>query len=149
MKPTKMLTILSLTLMTTVPVIAFTAAPAAANAPCSGLGAPIPNTRPTQYWNGCISATAGLNLRYHVGRGAPGPSTSDPWVMTLPYNTRVKIYCYLNGQYINGTPIWDAVGEFQEPGGLVSIFGPSPGAWDMATDAFIYTGSDAPVVPSC
>lgn len=52
MRATRMLTILSLALTMTVATVAFTAVPAVANAPCSGLSAPIPNTTPTQYWNG-------------------------------------------------------------------------------------------------
>lgn len=147
MKATRTLTALSLALAAALSTLAVTQAPAAATDPCSGLGAPIPNVTPTQYWNGCVRATAGLNVRFHVGTGYV--STSDPWVVTLPYNSRVKITCYLTGDTINGTSIWDAIGMYQVPGGSVTVFGPAPNAHDMATDAYIFTGSDAPVVPHC
>jgi len=60
------------------------------------------------------------------------PTTGAPIANVLLKNTAITIDCYVNGQTVNGTSIWDHV-----PGqGWVS-------------DSLVLTGSDNPVVPNC
>jgi hypothetical protein len=118
-----------------------------ATAPCSGVGTAIPGS--TLHWNGCVYATAGLRARSHSGTG---PVTgTEPILGTYPFGTKVYIYCYLTGASVTGpngpTTIWDAVSEFQPPGGAMNAYGPGPFA--VSSDAWIYTGSNDPVVPHC
>lgn len=118
------------------------ASPAGAAPPCSGVGTPIPGGSGT--WNGCVYATAGLNARSHHGVG--DVTFNDPVIYTYPYRTLVRIDCYFNGPSVNGSTIWDAVELYQVPGNS-TVF-----AWGgavVSSDAWIYTGSDNPVVPKC
>ncbi|KIZ19792.1 hypothetical protein [Streptomyces natalensis] len=65
-----------------------------------------------------------------------GPSTSHPVVRKLAGGSWVGIHCQRRGQRITGpygtTDIWDNIA----PGQYVS-------------DAYVHTGSDGPVAPSC
>ena len=89
---------------------------------------------------GVVIAQNGLNIRaLRVGQT---PSTSLPVVGHLAYNQVVTIRCYYTGQTITGpygpTNIWD------------SIIGYQTNNYDgVASDAWIYTGSNTPQVPAC
>ncbi|MFF4955302.1 SH3 domain-containing protein [Streptomyces chattanoogensis] len=65
-----------------------------------------------------------------------GPSTTAPVVGKLAPGSWIQIRCQRRGQRITGpygtTDIWDSIG----PGQFVS-------------DAYVRTGSDGPVAPSC
>ncbi|KPC66103.1 peptidase [Streptomyces chattanoogensis] len=65
-----------------------------------------------------------------------GPSTTYPVVGKLAPGSWIEIRCQRRGQRITGpygtTDIWDSIG----PGEFVS-------------DAYVRTGSDGPVAPSC
>ncbi len=122
-------------------------ASAQATAPCSGVGDPIGGSG--LHWNGCVYASAGLRARSHVGTG---PVTGQEGIVTTyPFGTKVHIYCYLDGVSVTGpngpTTIWDAVDMYQALGGSLSIYG--SGAYVVSSDAWIYTGSNNPVVPHC
>src|SRR5690242_15649189 len=102
-------------------------------------------------YNGTVQASQGLNVRSCVNCTDGVPSTSLPWLLTLPNGTRVHINCYYRGQTVSGnwgnTNIWDVVQYWQLPDGSTGGFSPGPPA--VATDGFIFTGSDNPVVPHC
>jgi hypothetical protein len=89
---------------------------------------------------GVVIAHAGLNVRgIKVGQT---PSTNLPVVGHLAYNQVVTIRCYYTGQTITGpygpTNVWD------------SIIGYQTNQYDgIASDAWIYTGSNTPRVPAC
>jgi hypothetical protein len=129
---------------TTLPVEAASARPAVPRAStivCQG------QVVPSSSWNGCVTATAGLNVRLHqIGSG---PVTRNDRVFTtLPAGTLVFIDCWVEGFQVNNTIVWDDLVAWQEPGqGFVGQL-PSPFLL-VATDAFIFTGSDAPVVGHC
>ena len=63
----------------------------------------------------------------------------------------VYIECYLTGVSVTGpngpTTIWDVVGMYQTPGGPLAAY--TPGPFVVPSDAWIYTGSNDPVVPHC
>jgi uncharacterized protein YraI len=61
-----------------------------------------------------------------------GTSTSTSVIATLPKGAQVTIDCYLNGQNVGGTAIWD----HRTSGGYIS-------------DSLLLTGSDSAVVPMC
>ena len=89
---------------------------------------------------GIVIAQAGLYVR--AAQIAPPPSTSLPIVGYLAYDQVVTIRCYYTGQWITGpygpTNIWD------------SIIGYQTDQYDgVASDAWIYTGSNTPQVPPC
>lgn len=62
-----------------------------------------------------------------------GASTSTLIVTTLPQGAPVYIDCYIDGQQVAGTTIWDHLADGT---GYIS-------------DSLLYTGSDQPVVPRC
>ncbi len=136
--------------MSAIPAAAFALAavsPAEAASSCSGVGSSVNGTT----FNGCVMASAGLNLRSHTGGG--NVSFNDPVIMTAPFDTRVWIDCYFTGPSVTGpygtTDIWDDVAGYIEPGqSIVAVFS-SPGTYAVASDAWIYTGSNNPVVKHC
>jgi len=115
-------------LMAVVPFVPASAATAHALAPHLGSN------------QGIVDAHSGLNVRgIKVGQY---PSTNLPIVGHLSYNQVVTIRCYYIGQTITGpygpTNIWD------------SIIGYQTNNYDgIASDAWIYTGSNTPKVPAC
>lgn len=122
-------------------------ATAQATAPCSGVGDVISGS--SLHWNGCVYASAGLRARSHSGTGFV--TSTEPVITVYPFGTKVYLTCYLTGVSVTGpngpTTIWDAVGMYQTPGGpLVSY---TPGPFVVSSDAWIYTGSNNPVVPHC
>jgi uncharacterized protein YraI len=76
-----------------------------------------------------ISGSAPLNVR-------STPSTAGTVLRSIPNGTIIGLNCYAHGSTVTGpygaTDIWDAI----DGGGYV-------------TDAYVYTGSNAPVVPPC
>ena len=78
-----------------------------------------------------VIETAGRLLRVRTG---PGPEY--PVKRTLPDGARVRIICTTTGPLVTGpfgtTDVWDGLDD----GGRVS-------------DAFVYTGTSAPVAPAC
>jgi hypothetical protein len=141
---------IALLAMSAIPATAFAlaaASPAEAAANCSGVGSSVNGTT----FNGCVNASAGLNFRSHSGGG--NVTWNDPPIMTAPYGTRVWIDCYFTGPPVTGpygtTDIWDDVAGYIEPGqSIVTVFS-SPGTFAVASDAWIYTGSNNPVVKHC
>ncbi|WP_232544121.1 SH3 domain-containing protein [Streptomyces buecherae] len=65
-----------------------------------------------------------------------GPTTTSPVVRVLAYDARVRIRCQRRGQSVKGpyglSSIWDSIA----PGEYIS-------------DAYVRTGSDGYVAPSC
>jgi hypothetical protein len=122
---------------------------AQATAPCSGVGELIAGG--TQRWNGCVYASAGLRGRTHPGNGYV--YGTEVVRIVYPFGTKVYIDCYLDGVTVTGpngpTTIWDAVGTYQTPGGPVLTFADGGGVFVVSSDAWIYTGSNNPVVPHC
>lgn len=88
---------------------------------------------------GQVIAPNGLNVRALAG--GQTPSTSLPPKGYLAYHQVVTIRCYYTGQTITGpygpTNIWD------------SIIGYQTTTDGVASDAWIYTGSNTPKVPPC
>ena len=89
---------------------------------------------------GQVIAENGLTVRaIQVGQN---PSTALPPIGTLAFHQIVTIRCYYLGQTITGpygpTNVWD------------SIIGYQTSQYDgVASDAWIYTGSNTPAVPIC
>jgi hypothetical protein len=136
--------------MSAIPAAAFAlaaASPAEAASNCSGVGSSVNGTT----FNGCVNASAGLKFRSHAGGG--DVTWNDPPIMTAPYGTRVWIDCYFTGPSVTGpygtTDIWDDIAGYIEPGqSIVTVFS-DPGTYAVASDAWIYTGSNNPVVKHC
>jgi hypothetical protein len=136
--------------MSAIPATAFAlaaASPAEAASNCSGVGSSVNGTT----FNGCVNAGAGLNFRSHSGGGSV--TWNDPPIMTAPYGTRVWIDCYFTGPSVTGpygtTDIWDDIAGYIEPGqSIVTVFS-DPGTYAVASDAWIYTGSNNPVAKHC
>jgi hypothetical protein len=109
----------------------------------------LPNPCLAGLFNGCVDATGGLNARVHHGTGPV--SFNDTVLYTYPYGTQVHVYCYLTGPAVTGpagtTTIWDAIDVFRVPGGTTSAW--DAGAFIVSSDAWIFTGSDNPIVPHC
>ncbi len=81
-----------------------------------GTVAPQPNTYPT---------LGSANIR-------AAATTSAPVINTVAQGTELTIDCYVNGESVSGTTIWDHVAS----GGYVS-------------DSLLYTGTNNPVVSAC
>ena len=136
--------------MSAIPAAAFAlaaASPADAASNCSGVGSSVNGT----IFNGCVNASAGLKFRSHSGGG--NVTWNDPPIMTAPFGTRVWIDCYFTGPSVTGpygtTDIWDDIAGYIEPGqSIVTVFS-NPGTYAVASDAWIYTGTNNPVVPHC
>lgn len=114
-----------------------------ASPPCSGVGTTSGGVR----WNGCVFASAGLNVRSHNGTGPV--STSDPVIFTYRVDTLVHVECTLSGFNVNGSTLWDAVDAYQEPGGPVTFFVPAVNPFPVSADFWIFTGTNNPVAPHC
>jgi hypothetical protein len=101
------------------------------------------------HWSAYFYGTTPAPATYHAGRqisidshatggvsGHDGPGNSYATGPTRPMNSALWIVCYVNGQAISG------------PYGTSTI-------WDLSddgyyyTDAWLYTGSNNPVVPAC
>lgn len=130
---------------------ALLAGPAAAATPCSGVGQAIPGGGGA-VWNGCVDASEGLNVRAHAGLNPI--SSSDGVVFTYPFGTKVQIDCYLPGPPVVGfdgssTTVWDDVLSYELPGSSTVTTWSNPPDGQYSSDAWIYTGTDNPVVPKC
>ncbi len=69
--------------------------------------------------------TTGVNIR-------SGPGTSYGIIGSLGKGTQVHVYCTMQGTVVNGTAIWDDIGNHR-----------------FVTDAYVYTGYDDPIAPPC
>ncbi|MFE7562486.1 hypothetical protein [Kitasatospora sp. NPDC057500] len=120
---------------------------AEAAAGCSAIGGHASDDA-SIVWNGCVAATDGLWSRFYDGR--PQVAWSDELFMAFPYNTGLRIFCWLNGPSVAGpwgsSAIWDRVGFYEWPGGGGAGFTYRELA---VPDAWVYTGSNDPVVPHC
>lgn len=61
------------------------------------------------------------------------PSTDAPILYQIPKGQKVSIDCYVTGEKVSGTTIWNRLS----------------GAGGYITDSLLLTGSDDPVVPKC
>jgi uncharacterized protein YraI len=96
-----------------------------------GVGLIAPGTASAGIFTGRVDTGSSLPLNVRQG-----PSTSTGVVRTLTNGSAVGLNCYVHGQAVSGrwgvTDIWDQI---------------DGGGW--ASDGFVYTGSNNPVVPLC
>ncbi|MER6360906.1 hypothetical protein [Kitasatospora sp. NPDC001527] len=114
---------------------------------CDAIGGHA-SDRPWIGWNGCVAATDGLWSRFYDGR--PQVAWSDELFTAFPYNTGLSISCWLSGPAVQGpwgtSTVWDKVELYEWPGAGASGFTFRTLA---VPDAWVYTGSNDPVVPHC
>jgi surface antigen len=101
------------------------------------------------HWSAYFYGSTAAQSAYHAGRqvaiasqatggvsGHTGPGNSYPAGPTHPANSALWLVCYVNGQSITGpydtTTIWDLADDGY-----------------YYTDAWLYTGTNGPAVPSC
>ncbi|WP_344337641.1 hypothetical protein [Kitasatospora putterlickiae] len=82
--------------------------------------------------------------------GCPEVAWSDELFAAFPYNTGLRVFCRLSGPSVTGpwggSAIWDRVGFYEWPG--AGGYGSTVRTLAVP-DAWVYTGSNNPVVPHC